>query len=201
MIRMEGVTKRYGECSVLENFNLEVKAGEAVSIMGESGRGKTTLLRILAGLEQDYHGRVFLAGRQADGDLPYKRNLAMTFQEPSLWNHMTVEGNIMFSLGRRCGKAGALVEHVCRELDIADLLKRYPGEISGGQAKRVSLARALVSGREILLLDEPLSNVDEGRKEKILDFMRREYAGKKTIVYVSHDRDETAGLCSRSVAL
>ncbi len=94
-----------------------------------------------------------------------------------------------------------MLGNICEELEIAELSKRYPAEISGGQARRVSLARALISGREILLLDEPLSNVDERRKEKIIDFLRREYVGKRTIIFVTHDRDEAAKLCSRDVAL
>lgn len=202
MLRMEKVTRRYGDNSVLEDFSLNVKKGEAVAVVGKSGCGKTTLLRILAGLDRSYQGHVFIGGVPAEELAPRERNLAMVFQEAALWNHMTVEENICFPLGRRARKAAAAhVAHVCRELEIDGLMKRFPAEISGGQAKRVSLARALVSGTEILLLDEPLSNVDERTRDKIMDFLRREYIGKKTLVYVSHDREEAAFLCSRTIAL
>lgn len=201
MIYLENVTKRYGDNLILKDWSLEIRAGEAVAVTGESGCGKTTLLRILAGLDSDYQGHVFLAGQPADRLPPCGRNLAMAFQEPVLWNHMTVEKNILFPLGRPDKKARLLAEQICGELEIGGLMRRYPGEISGGQARRVSLARALLSGKGILLLDEPLSNVDEKTRERILDFLRREYVGKRTILYVSHDRDEVDFLCSRTVAL
>ena len=138
----------------------------------------------------------------AERKAPWERNLAMVFQEPALWNHMTGEENILFPLGRRARRtAGQTVAYICRELEIDGLTARYPGEISGGQAKRVSLARALASGKEILLLDEPLSNVDERTRGKVMDFLRREYVGRNTMVYVSHDREEVVYLCSRTVEL
>ncbi len=202
MIRMEKVTRSYGEHRVLEAFSLKIEKGEAVALVGKSGCGKTTLLRILAGLDRAYQGQVFIGGEPAEGKEPWERRLAMVFQEPALWNHMTVEENILFSLGRKDRKgAGARVEHICEELGIGDLMKRFPGQISGGQAKRVSLARALASGKEILLLDEPLSNVDGKTREKVMDFFRREYIGRNTVAYVTHDRGEGEYLCSRTVEL
>lgn len=202
MIEMENITRRYGEHTVLSGFSLKIEKGEAAAVTGDSGCGKTTLLRILAGLDKEYDGKVFLGGRPADGKPPWDRNLAMVFQEPALWNHMTLEQNILFPLSRKARReAGSRVEHICRELDIADLTHRYPGQISGGQAKRVSLARALASGREILLLDEPLSNVDMKTKERIMEFLKREYVGKNTMVYVTHDKGEAEYLCCRTVEL
>ena len=101
MIRMENVTRRYGDNGVLEGFGLQVEKGEAVAVVGKSGCGKTTLLRILAGLDREYDGNVFLEGEPAERKAPWERNLAMVFQEPALWNHMTVEENILFPLGRK----------------------------------------------------------------------------------------------------
>lgn len=202
MLRMEKITRRYGDNSVLEDFCLSVKKGEAAAVVGKSGCGKTTLLRILAGLDPAYQGQVFIDGKPAEKMAPRERNLAMVFQETALWNHMTVEENICFPLGRRGRKLSETsVPHICRELEIDELMKRFPGEISGGQARRVALARALAAGKEILLLDEPLSNVDERTRDKIMDFLMREYIGEKTLVYVSHDREEAAFLCSRTIEL
>ncbi|MCI9436507.1 MAG: ATP-binding cassette domain-containing protein [Lachnospiraceae bacterium] len=202
MIEMENVTKSYGENKVLEKFSLKMEKGEAVAVVGKSGCGKTTLLRILAGLDRAYEGHVLLKGAPADGKAPRERELAMVFQEPALWNHMTVAENILFPLDRgRRKKASSGVEYICAELGIGDLMKRYPGQISGGQAKRVSLARALVSGKEILLLDEPLSNVDGKTREKVMGFLKREYIGKSTVLYVTHDFGEAEYLCSRTVVL
>ncbi len=190
-IELCSVSKSYGEKAVLDKVSLTVRRGEAVALTGESGCGKTTLLRIIAGLEEFDGGRLYLEGKEALSLAPHRRNLAMVFQEATLWNHMTVYRNIAYGMKK---KDKQVVQELAECLKIDGLLDRYPGEISGGQAKRVSLARAFASDRDIFLLDEPLSNLDDGTREMVLQFIRERYVGKKTMIYVTHDRAEADGL-------
>lgn len=211
MIRVEMLGKKYGKKQVFSGLNLEVYAGETLAVIGESGCGKTTLLRILAGLETNYEGKVYLTDKaqenrawvpEARGLAPNERGIAFVPQQPALWNHMTVERNILFPISRQRRKASLeRVLYICQRLGIGELLKRYPEEISGGQAKRVSLARALASGREILLLDEPLTNLDNSTKEKTLTFLEEEYLGQLTTIFVSHDEEEIRRLTSKVLRL
>ncbi len=201
-IELKNITKSFGDNPVLEQFSLQVETGETVAIVGESGCGKTTLLRILAGIDREYSGEVWLDGVKSDDVQACDRGMALVFQEPTLWNHMTVCENILFSVTRsERHEAEERMLHICEKLGIEGLLARYPDEISGGQAKRVSLARAMVSNREILLLDEPLSNIDNETRERVMSFLREEYLGRKTLIYVSHDMGEVENLCDRVVRL
>lgn len=202
MIQLKHIYKCYGDKKIFTDFSMEIQENETLAVVGESGCGKTTLLRLLAGLDRDYEGQIVLDGRDIRPFAPNERNAALVLQEPVLWSHMTVEDNLLFALSRKERKnCRELLEKIGAGLDISSLLNRYPDEISGGQAKRVSLARALASGRRLLLLDEPLSNLDEETKGKCLGFLQKEYAGSCTIVYVSHDMEEVKNLCSRVVKL
>ena len=202
MLKVKNLSKRYGEQQIFCDLNLEIKTGEILAVVGESGCGKTTLLKILSGLDKEYEGSIYLSGREIRNLEPNKRNMALVFQQPVLWNHMTVEENILFSIRKRNRNADLKqIQHICRRLEINDLMKRYPEEISGGQAKRVSLARALASKKEIMLLDEPLSNLDGDTKEKVLVFLEEEYLGHLTIIYVSHDSLEVKRLTENVMQL
>ncbi len=190
MIEVVGLKKNFGELEVFDNLSFRVADRAGLFVTGKSGCGKTTLLRMIAGLDEDYAGTVILDERYVDASVrPKDRNIAMVFQESALWNHMTVEKNMSYGMKEKDREKLAFV---AEGLQIADLLKKYPEEISGGQAKRVSLARALLSGKTNLLLDEPLSNVDSRTKEVIIDFLKRQYAKKRCIVYVTHDKEELA---------
>ncbi len=201
-MQLKHIYKCYGDKKIFTDFSMEIREKETLAVIGESGCGKTTLLRLLAGLDRDYKGQIVLQGEDVRSFAPNVRNAALVLQEPVLWSHMTVKENILFPLSRKERKnCRELLEKIGSGLEIAALMDRYPDEISGGQAKRVSLARALASGRELLLLDEPLSNIDEETKGKILTFLKKEYAGSSTIVYVSHDMEEVKNLCGRVVRL
>lgn len=202
LIKINHLNKKYGEQAIFKDFALEIVEHESLAVVGESGCGKTTLLRVLAGLDDEFDGEILLNGKDVGKTAPDDRNIALVFQEPALWNHMTVRENILFPIERKKWKAvKGKLEYICEKLEIAELLSRYPDEISGGQAKRVSLARALISGKQILLLDEPLSNIDGDTREKVLTFLREEYVGKYTIVYVSHDMHEVESIRDRVITL
>lgn len=192
MIRATKLTKFFDEQQIFKDMSFEVGENTGLFITGPSGCGKTTLLRILAGFDADYSGQILIDGTEIQKELePRKRNIAIVFQEPTLWNHMSVEQNLAYGMKKKNMQELKLL---AEKLQIAELLKKYPEEISGGQAKRVSLARALLSGKKNLLLDEPLSNVDPKTKEIILEFLRQEYLDKKCVLYITHDKDEIGSL-------
>lgn len=188
VIEVSNLSKDYGEGPVLHNFSLQVAAGEMVILQGESGCGKSTLLRILAGFEKESEGSVLLKGQiMTEKIAPNQREIGMVFQEPALWNHMSVLKNITYGMKNYDKNR---VAEIMEALEINGLEHRYPEELSGGQAKRVALARALAADREILLLDEPLSNLDVKTKERIMAFLAKDVKGRKTIVYVTHSKTE-----------
>ena len=199
IIKVSNLSKKYDELAILDDFSLEVKQGEMVAILGESGCGKTTLLRIIAGFVKEDKGQVYLNGLLMNDKIaPNERNVAMVFQEPTLWNHMSVLKNIAYGMNT---KNNEKIFSIMENLGINGLEKRYPEELSGGQAKRVALARALASDKEILFLDEPLSNIDSDTKEKILRYIEKDFKGRKTILYVTHNRDEADFFGCRQVKM
>lgn len=197
-IEVTNLCKRYSQ-EVLKNFSLSVNEGEMVVLLGESGCGKSTFIRILAGLENADSGSVCLNGIFMDDRTPpNKRNIALVYQEPVLWNHMPVWKNIAYGMAK---KDKNVIYELMNALEIGGLEKRFPEEISGGQAKRVALARALAADKGILLLDEPLSNIDEKTKLKNLEYLVQNYKDRKTILYVTHSKMEADFLRCRQIRM
>jgi iron(III) transport system ATP-binding protein len=204
-IRIEGVSKRFGEIVALEKVSFEVEPGEMFFLLGPSGCGKTTLLRIVAGLEAPDEGRIVL-GDQDVTTLPARRREAvMVFQSYALWPHMSVERNVGFGLEVR-GEPRAARERAVREalekVRLGELAARKPGQLSGGQQQRVALARALVVRPRVLLLDEPLSNLDASLRSEMRGRIRRlcKEAGL-TALYVTHDQHEAMAVADRIALL
>lgn len=188
MIAVKNVGKAYGANTVLADVSFTVEDQKGMFLTGASGCGKTTLLRLIAGFDLDYTGEIRIDGRTMTEKIqPRERDIAVVFQEPTLWNHMTIRKNLVYGMKQKDNEA---VQKIAEKLEIAELLDRYPEEISGGQAKRASLARALLADKKYLLLDEPLSNVDRKTKDIILDFLSEEVIGKKSVIYVTHDAEE-----------
>jgi multiple sugar transport system ATP-binding protein len=200
-IVIDRVVKEFGSFRALQEVSLTVNDGEFVALLGPSGCGKTTLLRIIAGLETQTSGRVVIGGRDVSNLAPRKRGLAMVFQNYAVFPHMTVFENVAFGLRMQKAPQAEVkrkVERAAALLHIESYLDRYPAKLSGGQRQRVAVARALAVEPAVLLMDEPLSNLDallrlEMRTE--LKAVLRE-AGTTTI-YVTHDQTEAMGLADR----
>jgi multiple sugar transport system ATP-binding protein len=200
-IVIDRVVKEFGTFRALQEVSLTVNDGEFVALLGPSGCGKTTLLRIIAGLETQTSGRIVIGGQDVSNLVPRKRGLAMVFQNYAVFPHMTVFENVAFGLRMQKASASEVkrkVERAAALLHIESYLDRYPAKLSGGQRQRVAVARALAVEPAVLLMDEPLSNLDallrlEMRTE--LKAVLRE-AGTTTI-YVTHDQTEAMGLADR----
>jgi iron(III) transport system ATP-binding protein len=200
MIRLESVTKRFGDVTAVDGASLCVGRGEVVALLGPSGCGKTTLLRLVAGFERPDGGSVAVAGRVVAASeawvAPEARRVGMVFQDYALFPHLTVAANVGFGLPRR--ERAHRVPDLLAIVGLSGLEKRYPHELSGGQQQRVALARALAPAPELVLLDEPWSNVDPFLRETL----RAEVAEiirplGVTVLLVTHDREEAFSLADR----
>ena len=204
-IEIQHLEKRFGSVIALDDVTLNANAGELFFLLGPSGCGKTTLLRILAGLETADRGTILLRGRDVSGLPPYRRGAPMVFQNYALWPHLNVRDNIAFGLVEQKVKRAEIEARVNRTLEqvgLAGLGARLPGQLSGGQQQRVVLARALVLNPDVILLDEPLSNLDA----KLRHDMREEIARLHretaiTFVYVTHDQSEALSLADRMAVM
>ena len=202
-LQLQGVSKRFGSVSVVQELDLTVEQGEFVVLLGESGCGKSTVLRMIAGLEDASEGHIFISGKDVTNLAPMARDIAMVFQNYALYPHMDVAQNMSFALDL-AGKPRAEIEKRVNEaaeiLNITHLLKRKPKELSGGQRQRVAIGRCIVREPAVFLFDEPLSNLDA----KLRGHMRTELAMLherlgQTTIYVTHDQIEAMTLASRIV--
>jgi ABC-type sugar transport system ATPase subunit len=202
---VEGLTKNFGPATVLQSTDLSFESGEFVAIIGPSGCGKSTLLRLIAGLETPTNGRVLIGGRDVTALEPADRGIAMVFQSYALYPHLTVAENIAFPLRmakRDKHEIAAKVAEVAALLELEALLDRRPRALSGGQRQRVSIGRAIVRDPAVLLLDEPLSNLDTGLRVKMrYEFARLHQRLGATMIYVTHDQIEAMTLANRIVVM
>ena len=204
-VRIENVTRAFGQVVAVDDVTLTIPAGEFLSILGPSGCGKTTLLRMLAGLDFPDSGRILIDGRDVT-DLPANRRPTnLVFQRGALFPHKSVFQNVAYPLERMGRSRSEVAEGVAQALAmvrLAELAERRPSELSGGQAQRVALARALVGRPAVLLLDEPLSALDLAlRKEMQLELRRLQEELGTTFVYVTHDQEEALTMSSRVVIM
>ena len=205
LVRLEGVTKRFGDTVALDNLTLDIAQGEFVTFLGPSGCGKSTTLRILGGFEQPTSGRVLLRGDDVTKRPPEKRNVNMVFQDYALFPHMTVKQNIAFGLELKgMGKAeiARRQDEIMSFLELTAYGERYPAQLSGGQRQRVALARALAPDPALLLLDEPLGALDaklRGQVQQELKSIQRRT--NKTFFFVTHDQEEALTMSDRIVVM
>jgi ABC-type Fe3+/spermidine/putrescine transport system ATPase subunit len=200
-IGVEGVTKRFGALEAVSRVSLDIQDGELFTLLGPSGCGKTTLLRLLGGFYHADEGEIRFDGRPMTGVPPYARQIGMVFQNYALWPHMTVFQNVAYGLKLRKLSTAEIAERVqggLKKVNLVGLETRYPGQLSGGQQQRVALARALVLNPDILLLDEPLSNLDAKIRVQVRAEIRKlQKELGITAVYVTHDQEEALSLSDR----
>lgn len=193
VLSCKNVTKRFGSVTAVNNFSLTLEQGELISLLGPSGCGKTTLLRLLAGFVYPEEGEIEISGKKVNSKNlnvpPEKRGLGMVFQDYALFPHLTVEKNIQFGL--KNGDKNGTAQKYMSLLGLEGLESRMPSELSGGQQQRVALARALAPGADVLLLDEPFSNLDASLRvevrEEILDILK---SNNISTIFVTHDQEE-----------
>jgi iron(III) transport system ATP-binding protein len=200
-LSIEGVRLSYGDHRVLDDITLQIRPGEFFALLGPSGCGKTTLLRLIAGFARAEAGRVAINGEDISGLPPWKRDVGLVFQSYALWPHMTVAKNVAFGLQeRRVAKAevSRRVEAALKLVGLSDLAGRRPSQLSGGQQQRVALARTIAVEPKILLLDEPLSNLDAKLRIQVRRELRelQQRLGLTTIL-VTHDQEEANTICDR----
>jgi ABC-type Fe3+/spermidine/putrescine transport system ATPase subunit len=209
-LRLLEVTKRFDERSVIDCVSLELREGQAMALLGPSGCGKTTLLRLIAGLETPDDGEIWIGGQKVAAKgrntvPPRGRNIGFVFQDLALWPHLTVAGNLDFVLRSQRWERRALkdrINEVLQMVHMAPHAHKYPSQLSGGEQQRVAIARALVARSQLLLLDEPLSNLDSDLKSTLLEelsVLQRRL--NLTTLYVTHDKLEATSFADSIVRM
>jgi len=200
-ISIEGVTKTFGAYTAVDNVSLNIYQGEMFALVGASGCGKTTLLRMLAGFARQSSGRIVIDGVEMSDVPPHERPVNMMFQSYALFPHMTVEGNVGYGIRRLPiprAECEQRIQQALEMVQLGHLAKRKPHQLSGGQRQRVALARALIRRPKVLLLDEPLSALDKKLREKTqFELIDLQYRVGITFIVVTHDQDEAMALATR----
>lgn len=210
-IKLDNISVAYGEKTVIDNFSLQVNDGECFTILGPSPCGKTTVLRAIAGFEKPQKGEVWIGGMLVSSAekrifiTPEKRNVAVVFQDYAVWPHMTVAENVNYPLKKRKvpkEESKKLVKEALAQVRMGDYAKRLPYQLSGGQQQRVALARSLVASNDLILLDEPLCNLDANLREEMrFEIKQLQEETGITIIYVSHDQDVALSIANRMAVL
>jgi len=199
------MVKRFGALEAVSHVSLDIQDGELFTLLGPSGCGKTTILRLIGGFHKPDHGEVYFGQKEVSGIPPYERNIGMVFQNYALWPHMTIADNVAYGLKIKKTASEEMAQKVKRALSLVNLTgleKRYPGQLSGGQQQRVALARALVLNPDVLLLDEPLSNLDAKIRQQVRAEIRKLQKDLAiTAIYVTHDQEEALTLSDRIAVL
>ena len=199
------ISLSYGSTEVLRDINLKIEPGEFFALLGPSGSGKSTLLRLIAGFNQHQRGELLVDGQDITGVPPHARHIGMVFQSYALWPHMNVWDNVAFGLVERRETRDAIKRKVAAALELvglADYAKRRPGQLSGGQQQRVALARTVVVEPRLLLLDEPLSNLDKNLRVQMRDELKRlQRTLGLTTIFVTHDQEEAMTTADRMAVL
>lgn len=201
IVEIDNVNKIYGTNHVVKDLNLKVEEGEFLTLLGSSGCGKTTTLRMVAGFEEPTSGSIRVEGESIEEKQPYERNVNTVFQSYALFPHMTIFDNIAYGLKIKKVPKKEIGERVRKMMELVQLEgfeKRYPGQLSGGQKQRVAIARALINRPRVLLLDEPLGALDlKLRKQMQLELKRLQKKLNITFIYVTHDQEEALTMSDR----
>lgn len=204
-VRLDEVTKKFNDTVAVNRVSLRIEDGELFFLLGPSGCGKTTLLRLLAGFYQPDSGHIYFGDKLMDTVPAERRNTGMVFQNYALWPHLTVEQNVAYGLDVRkvpAAEKKARVREALETVRMGDFAQRHPNQLSGGQQQRVALARAIIIRPDLLLLDEPLSNLDARLRLTMRDEIRRIHAETKiTTIYVTHDQSEALSLATHIAVL
>ncbi len=198
VLQMQNLSVRFRSFA-LEDISLDIRQGDYLALLGVSGAGKTVLLEALAGLVKPAQGRILLNGKDITRDKVQGRGIGLVYQDLSLFPHLTAYKNIAYPLRRRAftgNELHARVDELARLVEVTHLLDRFPGTLSGGEAQRVALARTLAADPQVLLLDEPLSNLDVKLKGELRSVLRNIHRSGKTIIHVTHDFMEAATLAN-----